>query len=110
MLHHKTVVGSDIRFTLHTVEYNTFCRASLWRAKLYERRKSCAAHTRNTCILYTVDYLFRGKLRMVGKCLELVAAVYALLPFVAFHINIYGRMAVTCCINGRVDLYYRSRH
>ena len=47
---------------------------------------------------------------MVGKCLELVAAVYALLPFVAFHINIYGRMTVACCINGRVDLYYRSRH
>ena len=73
-------------------------------------RETCSTHARYASFLYAAHYLLGGQLLMVGKCLELVAAVYALLPLVAFHINIYGRMTVACCINGRVDLYYRSRH
>ena len=47
---------------------------------------------------------------MFSKGLELVAAVYALLPLVAFHINIYGRMTVASGVNSCVDLHYRSRY
>ena len=104
MLHHKTVVGGDIRLTLYTIKDYALSLCGRRRAKLDECREASTTHTCYTSHLDAVDDFFRCELRMLVESFESFAAVDALFPLVALYINIYGRLAIASGIDSGVDL------
>ena len=110
LLHHQSVVGSDIRLALHRIDDHALRLGSGWWRELNKGRESCTAHTSYTSLLHTVDDLLGCQLRMIGQQFQLFGAVDAFFPFIPFHVDDDYRLAVACGIDGRVHLEHRSRY
>ena len=108
MFHHKAIVGGDVRLTLNGIDDYALCRGAGRRTQLDEGGESRTTHASDTSYLNFLYDLFGSEVGMLVKSLKFLAAVDALLPFVALHINNYDRLAVASGIESSVYLCHLS--
>ena len=104
MLHHQTEVGCDIRLALDGIDNHALGLCRRRRCQFDKGRETSTAHTYDTSGLDAVDYLLWSQFRMSLDRLQFVRAVDTLFPFVAFYIDNDDRLAITCCVDSRINL------
>ena len=104
LLKHETVVGSEVRLTLHSVDDDPLGLELWWRHELDVRREACSAHTYDASLLDDVYDGFGGELRLVLECDKRVSAVNGRFPLVAFNSDVDSRFLITARVNNSVYL------
>ena len=104
MLQHEPVVGCQVGFTLHRIDYHALSLAAWRRRKLHMAGEGGTSQTYDTCVLDLLDDGFAVQLCMVGQLHQCVAAVDALFPLVTFYIHVDGSTACSAGIQNGVYL------
>ena len=98
MLHHQSVVGGDIGFTLHGIDDDTLSLGCRWRTEFDKGRESGTSHTRNTCVLYAFYNLFGCEFGMCFYGLKRLAPIDTLFPLISLYIDYDDWFAIACSI------------
>ena len=104
---HQRVVRREVRLALHGVHDQYLGLAARGRRQLDLRGEGGTAHTDDASGGDLAYDLFG---RQCAVADERLTAVDRLLPLVALHIDIDGRLRQPCGVEHRVDLGYRARH
>ena len=72
MFHHQSEVGRDVRLALYGIDNHTLGLGRGRRGEFDEGGETCSTHAYYTCVLDTLDNLFRSQLGMRLYRLKLV--------------------------------------
>ena len=108
MLHHQTVVGSDIGFALYGIDNDTLGICCGRGSEFDKGGETGTAHTHDAGILDAGNNLLGSQLGMVFHQFQLVGTVDVLFPFVTLNIDNNDGLAITGGIDSGVDLEHRS--
>ena len=99
------MICRQIRFTLHSIDNNTFSFERRRRTQFHLSRETSATQTYNPRIGYFFHNFFSSQLTLPYKSF---ATVNAFLPFISFHINKDGRFRITARIDDSIYFGYFS--
>ena len=110
MLQHEAIVGGDVGFAFHSIDNHALGLGRRGRTEFHMRGEASASHARDACLLHAFYDFLGCELRVCVERLQLVAAVDALFPLVAFNADHDHWLAIASGINGGIDFQDGAAH